>query len=73
MECVVTLNDIGPEAFTEEGLDRLVRDKISARGGYFKISSTTDLEPAEVLRRYRQRGIVEQTICSLKNVTGSSR
>lgn len=70
VECVVTLRDIGMEAFSEEGFRKLVHDRISARGGYFKISSTKDLDPAEVLRRYRQRGIVEQTIRSLKNVTG---
>ncbi len=51
-------------------LEFMVRKKLGPRAGFFKLESSVPLDAAEVLRRYRQRGIVEQTIGSLKKITG---
>lgn len=44
------------------------RKRISESGGWFKISSSTYLDPAHILQLYRHRVAVEHLISSLKSV-----
>lgn len=59
--------------FDESDEERILveaRDRMGIRAGFFKLGSTEELDPKEALLRYRRRAIVEQTISSLKRVSG---
>ncbi len=45
VECTVKLKDLDPACFTPEGFRELVLNKVGAKGGFFKLSNTTDLTP----------------------------
>ncbi len=56
--------------FSERQICILGREKAGVRAGFFKIESSCKMTPEEAIRKYRHRAIVEQTISSLKRVTG---
>ncbi len=62
--------DFDPKEFTEARILKDARRNAGIRAGFFKLSCTVQLTPEEALRRYRQRALVEQTISSLKRITG---
>ena len=65
----VTLNEpLLP--FSERQIHIIGREKAGIRAGIFKLESDVGMTPLEAIRAYRHRAIVEQTISSLKRVTG---
>ena len=56
--------------FSERQINLEGREKAGIRAGFFKLESSVQLTPAEAISIYRNRAIVEQTISSLKRVTG---
>ena len=70
VECTIELRDIDLKEFDEEGIIRMARERIGTRAGFFKLTSTTELDPKDALLRYRRRALVEQTISSLKRISG---
>lgn len=56
--------------FSERQINILGREKAGPRAGFFKLESSCEMTPEEAIRKYRHRAIVEQTISSLKRVTG---
>lgn len=64
------MQDLEVDTLTDHDIEFMVREKLGARAGFFKLDCSEPLDAAEALRKYRQRGIVEQTIGSLKKITG---
>ena len=70
VECNIELKDIDLNEYDDEGIVRKARERIGIRAGFFKLTSTAELEPKDALLRYRRRALVEQTISSLKRISG---
>lgn len=70
IEIKISVQDLEVDALTDHDIEFMVREKLGARAGFFKLDCSEPLDAAEALRKYRQRGIVEQTIGSLKKITG---
>lgn len=70
VECTIELRDIDLDEYDDEGIVRKAREKIGVRAGFFKLTSTVELDPKDALLRYRRRALVEQTISSLKRISG---
>ena len=70
IEIKLSVQDLDIDELTDFEIEFMVREKLGPRAGFFKLESSEPMDPAEALRRYRQRGIVEQTIGSLKKITG---
>jgi transposase len=66
----ITMSDIDLSEYDEDGIRRKAAEQIGIRAGFFKLTSTVEIPPKEALLRYRRRGIVEQTISSLKRISG---
>lgn len=64
------IEDFDISVYSEEYVHQLAMEKVGIRGGFFKLSSTEEMPPEEALRKYRQRGLVEHTISSLKRISG---
>ncbi len=56
--------------YSSMDFERLVRDRMGAKCGFFKLESDRKMTAKEALKKYRQRVGVEHLISSLKRVTG---
>ena len=70
VECTIDLKEIDLDGYDDDGITTKVVEKLGIRAGFFKLTSTVDLPMEEALLRYRRRAIVEQTISSLKRISG---
>ena len=69
MEVKVTLQDrLTPYSETE--IERLVRERMGIKCGFFKLESDRQLTAKDALIKYRRRVGVEHLISSLKRITG---
>ena len=56
--------------YSEMDVERLVRDRMGVKCGFFKLESNLKLTAKEALTKYRRRVGVEHLISSLKRITG---
>lgn len=56
--------------YSEMDVERLVRDRMGVKCGFFKLESNRQLTAKEALTKYRRRAGVEHLISSLKRITG---
>ncbi len=69
VEVKVTLQEqLVPYSPTD--FERLVRERMGIKCGFFKLESDRDMTPLEALEKYRRRVGVEHLISSLKRITG---
>lgn len=55
---------------SEADKERLARDYMGLRCGFFKLETNRQMTAAEALRLYRRRAGIEHVISSLKRITG---
>ncbi len=56
--------------YSSTDIERLVREKMGLKCGFFKLESDREMTAEEALQKYRRRVGVEHLISSLKRVTG---